>query len=149
MRMLARLVSEPGREIHALLLAAENGGSPDLGTAGFVIDRTAIDAYRQRVESLRDAIEQADAFGDHSRADKAREELDFVVRELAAGVGLGGRKRIAGSVAERARVNVQRRVKDAVKRIAEQDAELGEYLGWTIRTGTFCSYRPPKPTPSR
>ena len=46
------------------------------------------------------------------------------------------------AIAERARVNVQRRLKDAIRRIGELDPQLGEYLGWTVRTGTFCSYRP-------
>ena len=49
---------------------------------------------------------------------------------------------MAGAAVERARVNVQRRVKDAIRRIGEQSPGLAEYLTWTVRTGTFCSYRP-------
>jgi hypothetical protein len=43
---------------------------------------------------------------------------------------------------ERARTNVQRRLKDAIRRIAEHDASLGRYLHATVRTGTYCVYRP-------
>ena len=43
---------------------------------------------------------------------------------------------------ERARVNVQRRIKDAIKRLASEDESLGRYLEATVRTGTFCSYVP-------
>jgi len=58
------------------------------------------------------------------------------------GVGLGGRERRAASVAERARTNVQRRIRDAIARIEKCDPELGRYLGWTVRTGTFCVFDP-------
>lgn len=143
-RMLSRLIAEPGRDMHVMLLAGEGIDAGDLGSAGEVIDRRAIAKYKDRIEDLRDGIEEAEGFGDANRAEKLREELDFLVRELAAGVGLGGRSRKAAAAAERARVNVQRRLKDAIRRVAEQDAPLGEYLSWTIRTGTFCSYRPPK-----
>jgi hypothetical protein len=39
-------------------------------------------------------------------------------------------------------VNVQRRVKDAIARIAELDAELGRFFDTTVSTGTFCCFRP-------
>jgi hypothetical protein len=55
---------------------------------------------------------------------------------------LGGRARRAASSAERARITAQRRLREAIKRIAELDAEVGELLDRTIRTGTFCAYEP-------
>jgi hypothetical protein len=39
-------------------------------------------------------------------------------------------------------VNVQRRLRDAVRRIAQQDPELGRHLERSVRTGTFCRYEP-------
>ncbi len=65
-----------------------------------------------------------------------------LAEQLASAVGLGGRDRKAASNVERARVNVQRRLKDAIRRIAEHDAALGRYLDATVRTGTYCVYRP-------
>ena len=65
-----------------------------------------------------------------------------IEKQLARAVGLGGRDRKAASNVERARVNVQRRLKDAVRRIAEHDGALGRYLDATVRTGTYCVYRP-------
>ena len=47
-----------------------------------------------------------------------------------------------GSNVERARVNVQRRLKHAMQRIAEECPAAGKHLEWAIRTGSFCSYRP-------
>jgi hypothetical protein len=37
---------------------------------------------------------------------------------------------------------VQRRIKDAIQRIAEQDSELGAWLQRVVRTGNYCSFRP-------
>ncbi len=152
LRMLAHLVSEPDREVHVLLLAGEGedaGHAGDLGDAGEILDATAVRAYKGRLEDLRERIEEADAHGDSPRARKLRDELDFLVRELAGGVGLRGRRRKAAAAAERARVNVQRRLRDAIRRIGEHAPTLGEYLGWTVRTGTFCAYRPARNTPRR
>jgi hypothetical protein len=61
---------------------------------------------------------------------------------LSRGVGLGGRARRAGRAAERARVNVQRRLTEAIRRIEEAHAPLGMHLRKAIRTGAFCSYAP-------
>jgi hypothetical protein len=38
-------------------------------------------------------------------------------------------------------VNVQRRLKDAVSKIAEADAALGRRFAAAVRTGTYCSFR--------
>ena len=79
---------------------------------------------------------------DPARAARARAEREALADELARGVGLGGRERVAGAAAERARVNVQRRLKDALDRIAAADPALGKHLARSIKTGTFCSYEP-------
>lgn len=42
-----------------------------------------------------------------------------------------------------ARINVQRRIRDAVERLREQDAALGRTLDAAIKTGIYCSYAPP------
>jgi len=57
-------------------------------------------------------------------------------------VGLHGRVRPNASASERARVNVQRRLKEAVGRIADADPALGAHLAAALHTGTFCCYRP-------
>ena len=47
---------------------------------------------------------------------------------------------MAAGASERARVNVQRRLKDAIARIAEADPVLGAFLGKAVRTGTYCRF---------
>jgi hypothetical protein len=153
LRYLAVLLARPGHEVLALDLASlgpERGGpgpSADDGLSvegggGEVLDRQARDAYRRRLEDLRDTVVEAESWGDAERAARAREEMEFLARELAAGVGLGGRLRQAVSPAERARQSVTKAIKGALPRISEQSPTLGAHLETTVRTGTFCSYTP-------
>jgi tetratricopeptide (TPR) repeat protein len=143
--MLARLVENPGCELHVLDLAAEpagEGAAVDRGDAGELLDAKARDAYQRRIFDLRAEIEEAERFADASRADRARRELDMLIQQLSCAVGLGGRARRVGSAAERARSLVQRRVREAIKKVGEYEPELGRHLDWAIRTGTFCAYEP-------
>ncbi|MCW2985708.1 MAG: hypothetical protein JWR63_3278, partial [Conexibacter sp.] len=55
--------------------------------------------------------------------------------------------RRAGNAAERARVNVTRAIRGAVRTIAEHDARLGHHLERSVRTGVFCAYQPGPPGP--
>jgi hypothetical protein len=64
------------------------------------------------------------------------------MRELARAFGVGGRARRAGSASERARAGVTRAVRQAIARIGEHHVQLGEHLGRTVRTGTYCAYLP-------
>ncbi|MCA9666771.1 MAG: hypothetical protein KC503_14325, partial [Myxococcales bacterium] len=142
--LLARLVERPGDELHVLDLVSptrrEAGAAG--GDAGELLDEQAREAYRERVGQLREDIAEAERNNDAGHLERARQELRFIEQELARAVGLGGRARRANSDAERARVNVQRRLRDAVKRIAEQHAELGRHLERSLRTGAYCSYVP-------
>jgi tetratricopeptide (TPR) repeat protein len=144
LQMLARLVAAPGREIHVLdLMGAASGDQPvDAGDCGEALDGQARRDYRQRLESLREQLEEAEGRHDTAGAEAAREEIEQLSAELSRAFGLGGRARRTGSNVERARVNVQRRLKHAVTRIAQESAPAGKHLNWAIRTGSFCSYRP-------
>jgi hypothetical protein len=155
LRYLARLLAEPGQELHALdLVTGERTHSrphravePGLiasrpGDAGEVIDARAKSEYRRRLIELEEELEEARSFGDEERAARAEEERDFLVAELAGAFGLGGRPRRAASPSERARVSVTRAIRTAMARIREHSNTLGEHLERTIRTGTFCSYNP-------
>ncbi len=65
----------------------------------------------------------------------------------AGAVGLGGRDRRTGSDAERARVNVTRAIRAALRRVGERDAELGRHL--QDRCGRARSARTSPTRPSR
>jgi len=136
---LNELLSRPGQELHVLNLVGLDQGA---GDAGPVLDARAKAEYEQRLEALREQIAEAERFNDAGRVDSAREEIAQLAAQLAGAVGLGGRDRRAASDAERARINVQRRLKDAIASITECDLELGRYLAATVKTGTYCCYTP-------
>ena len=166
LRHLSRLLGNPGREFHALDLAAEQNRDtspesasgrltgpgeltirPDLGHAGELLDAQAKAEYKARLEALQSELDEADSYHDLARATKLREEIDFITDELARAVGLGGRDRKAAAHAERARLNVTRAIKAALDNIARYHPSLGLHLRSTIRTGRYCSYTPDHRTP--
>jgi hypothetical protein len=162
MQYLARLLADPGREIHVLDLAGERSRGSDsrsaaaedlssagLGDAGAVLDAQAKAEYRQRVEGLRAEIAEAESWHDPERASRAREELEFLAREISGAVGLGGRDRKAASASERARLSVTRAIRSAMSRLSGLDPQLGAHLDATIRTGTYCVYNPDPRVPVR
>ena len=162
LRHLARLLTHPAREFHAVdleaaerqpALAAPAGAQdraagqglvvrPDLGDAGELLDATAKAAYQTRIHELRTELEEAEGCNDPARATKARQELEFLIEELARAVGLGGRDRRAASHAERARLNATRAIRAAMANLARADPALGQHLAATVRTGRYCSYTP-------
>jgi hypothetical protein len=136
---LEKLLASPGRALHVLELA---GIEHFTGDAGALLDPRAKLEYRRRLDDLGEALAEAERFGDADRARSAQQEIDALAEQLAHAVGLGGRDRRAASDVERARVNVQRRLKDAIARIAAADPALGRYLAASVQTGTYCVFQP-------
>jgi tetratricopeptide (TPR) repeat protein len=162
LRDIAHLLARPGTEVHCseLIAATERAATSrapsgrevaeaglSLGGAGGeeILDRRAREAYRIRLVDLREELEDAEASSDSERAARARVEMDFLAGELASAFGLGGRARRAGDPSERARKAVAERIRAAVARVSEAHPALGRHLRNSIRTGTFCSYRPEAP----
>jgi AAA ATPase domain len=158
-RHLATLLAQPGRPVHVLDLVGGHvagqglvgrADAGDLGTgyvegfgdAGEVLDDNAKDAYRRRLTELEELIAEAEQFNDIERASQLGTERDLLVDELARAVGLGGRDRRAVSVSERARVNVTRAIRSAIRRIGEADRDAGHYLDSTVVTGAYCVFDP-------
>jgi non-specific serine/threonine protein kinase len=117
-------------------------GGPEPADAGPLLDAAAKEAYRLRLDDLREDVEEAESFNDPERAARAREEIEFLQSELAGAVGLGGRDRKAASNAERARVSVTKAIRATIKRIHQYDPVLARELETTVRTGTFCVHEP-------
>ena len=138
---LATLLERPGIEVHSLELDGAIGATWQ-GDAGPLLDEVAKRAYRLRVEDLDDRVAEAEAFGDQEAAAAAQAELDAVMREVSAAVGLGGRDRRAGGAAEQARINVAKLVRRTIARVGERHPDLERHLRATIRTGAYCCYEP-------
>jgi hypothetical protein len=157
LRYLDLLIRHPGRELAApelVQLAAATGpasaatSQDDLhdasGTgADQVLDQQARAAYRQRLTALDEDLAEAEQWNDTERASRLRAEKDFLVRELAAATGLGGRPRRLGAESERARLNVTRAIRSAIARIRDRAPAAAAHLDQAVRTGTRCSYSPP------
>ncbi|HSP04064.1 MAG TPA: hypothetical protein VLR27_11210 [Acidimicrobiales bacterium] len=150
LRYLAELVRGPGTERHVLDLVdrvegVAAGGEIDrraIGDAGEVLDHTARDAYRRRIEQLRAECDDLLDAGDLDGAEARQAELDQLVAQLAAAFGIGGRERRASSTVEKARLNVTRALRTAIRRIEEVIPEGGVLLDRAVRTGTYCTYEP-------
>jgi hypothetical protein len=154
LRYLDLLVRNPGRELAALDLTqlapgpAAAAPEDDLHPAGVaaadpVLDQQALAAYRQRLAGLDEDVAEADQWNDTERASRLRAEKDFLVHELAAATGLGGRPRRLGAESERARLNVTRAIRSAIVRIRDRAPAAADHLDQAVRTGTRCSYSPP------
>lgn len=152
---LATLLASPHREIPALALASGPADPADLpglvatglsvrqgGGAGPALDDQAIRAYRDRLAELERDLEDADRRGDVELATAAGAERDALVEQLAAGVGLGGRRRHTNDDAERARLNVTRAIRTAIDRIRVAAPTIADHLDSSIQTGRACCYAP-------
>ena len=109
---------------------------------GPVLDHSAKQAYRERIQELHEDLEAARLFNDLGRVAKIEDEICVITRELARAVGLGGRDRKMGSQTERARLRVTSAIRWATNKISSQHPALGQFLALNIKTGTFCSYVP-------
>src|SRR4029453_14344002 len=140
--------AEPGRRGQGAGTRAAGLPRSALGDAGESLDAHAKDASRRRLAEIDDDLEQARAVGDAERAAQADAERDFLVQELARAFGLGDRDRRAASASERAPARGPRAVRQAILRIADHHAQLGEHLNHAIRTGTYCAYVPDPRAPA-
>jgi hypothetical protein len=136
---LARLLAEPGREIHCLDLA---GAGSEESSTGALLDPEARRQLEDRIRELQADVDDAARASDQLREARAQAEMDTVVDHLVGALGLGGRARLGVSTAERARSAVTRRLRAAVRRVGEDHPELGRHLEASVRTGAFCRYRP-------
>jgi predicted ATPase len=156
---LQRLLQSPGEEFHAqdLLmggtLSVGDAERPDqdalrdltpsrLNDLGPMIDAQAKEEYKRKLVELGEELADLRKKGEYERAEKVESEIESFQRELARALGLGGRDRRAGSVAERARINVTRSIRSAIQRVSEYHNALGKILNESIRTGSFCRYAP-------
>jgi predicted ATPase/type II secretory pathway predicted ATPase ExeA len=159
---IAHLLQHPHQDFHVLTLISARAGLSEktseapsfqdpsisfdhvegFSDAGEVLDSQARAAYKQRLAELREELAEAQTFHDLGRSEQLTAEIDFLTHELTRAFGLGGRARRVGAPAERARVNITRAIKIALRKIVEHHPALGQHLASTIKTGAYCSYTP-------
>jgi len=149
LRDLHELLSHPGADLAAvdlldpaagpeLVAARRMGGDP-------VLDDEAKARYRRRLGELDEAIDRAAERADDRKLATLDAERRALIDELRAAAGLGGRTRLLGDEAERARKTVTARIRDTLRKIDERHPDLAAYLRDTISTGATCRYAPPAP----
>ncbi len=142
------LLANPGCEIPASELAAGAGLSGTAKAPGAalsaqpVLDEVAKREYKQRLSELDMRIDELEATKELERADAVRAERDWLIAELAAATGLGGRQRQFAGNEERARIAVGKAIRRALARITEADQVMGDELRACVQTGLRCCYRP-------
>jgi len=133
MRHLATLLSQPETRVSAAELAAaaqdEARGPPRRAAA-------APRAGRERAAELQEELAEARAFNDPERVALVHERMESLANELASAPSA------SAAADERARINVTRSIRAALRRIAGHDPELGALLQSGVRTGALCSYEP-------
>jgi hypothetical protein len=119
------LLENPGSEVHCFDLAGRHGED----TGGEILDALARSAIKRRVRDLQETLAEAEDMNDIGRAEAARAEMDQLVEALSAALGLGGRARRLGDLAEKARTSVTWRIRHALRRIETAHPALGRHLG--------------------
>jgi hypothetical protein len=164
LRLIALLLASPGRDFHAVELAAWPGPPPPvndvlgavhdagLRTGALAGDDTAPDAeairqYRARLLELQEDADEAERFNDPFRAAQARDEIARIAEVVTA----SARTRCRQSTAhvERARLSVTKAIRYALRKIERADPSLGDLLASTVKTGTACRYQPDPRSPVR
>jgi len=152
---LAVLLANPGRDIPAVDLVAGvaglagvagHGRSVDDVAAQPLLDRPAIEEYRRRTRQLRAELDELAASGlvtadERARATTAAAEHEWLIGELAAATGFGGRPRAFPTDGERARLAVTRAIHRAVRMIAQVDETIGTHLERTEIGRASCRER--------
>jgi hypothetical protein len=156
---VAHLLRHPMRDMHVLDLvslsrlatetaaslgAAASGPRRTGATAAVLPDPRAKSAYRARLESLREQLDEAEGFNDVARATRLGEEIELLISELG-GVYRPRAAPTANDPIERARKAVANRIRSTLQRLRREHPALTRHFDLTLRIGTFCSYRPEHP----
>ena len=137
-----RLLGRPFQEFHCMDLM---GAAVDASNTGEVIDAKAKAQYLNKLKELRAAIQEAEEMNQLAELSTLREEYDAILSHLSDAVGLGGKTRKVGATVEKARSAVTWRIRNALKKIENTHPELGNHLSKSIKTGTYCAYKPEVP----
>ncbi|WP_299553955.1 hypothetical protein [Seonamhaeicola sp.] len=134
-----KLLANPNKEFHCLdLMEAAVDESNNTSS----IDNKAKAAYQKRIKELQEDIAEAEALNQMEHIEKLREEYDSILEHLSQSLGLSGKTRKVGSTIEKARSAVTWRIRSSIKKIQKVHPELATHLSKSIKTGTYCSYKP-------
>lgn len=141
---IARLLSDPNRDIPAVsLLAARAGIEPLMasGSCGEFLDDQGRAKYKGKYEELAEELASARANNDPRRIEKILADMDVLGTELARATGLFGRTRTKTD-ADKVRKSVSMAVARDVERITKKHSSVGLHLDAAISSGKTFRYSP-------
>jgi hypothetical protein len=135
-------VGEPGRSFDVIDLVNAYDGEREAtprGRGGDLLDRKALQEYRERLVELHEELDRNARDNDLARKEKLEAEREWLTGLLQCAVGLGGRSRKMSDPRERARSRVKHAIDRAVDALERLDADLGRRLRESLETGsTLC-----------
>lgn len=165
MKYISHLLQNPGRDVHVLEMAGMTASTDprdsvldcsesisvrkSLGSAGEILDKTAVDNYKSRLKELKKNREKAQSLSGPQKdriIAKIDEEESMIKKQLATALGPKGKLREDRDTGERARKSVQMAIDRCLKSIEKQHKEAWAHLHNSIKKGFYCSYKPEKPT---
>jgi TolB-like protein/tetratricopeptide (TPR) repeat protein len=138
LRDIAKLLQQPEEEFYCIDLM----GAVLMASGTKMIDDKAKSEYKQKVQALQIAISDAEEMGLYEKAEQDKEKLDTLIDQLAQTVGIANKTRKTGSSVEKARAAVTWRIRNAIKKIEKVHPQLAKHLSNSIKTGSYCSYKP-------
>ncbi|MFS4445421.1 tetratricopeptide repeat protein [Maribacter sp. 2307UL18-2] len=137
------LLQRPEEEIHC----SELIGAAVVNEKGMeLIDQKAKRGYKRKILHLQEDIAEADALNNYEELAKLQDEYDSILEHLSKSTGLAGKSRKSSVQVDKARSAVTWRIRSSIKKLGEVHPALAKHLTTSIKTGTFCSYRPENPT---
>lgn len=134
-----KLLSNINQEFHCLDLM---DAAVDESSNTVSIDKKAKAAYHKRIKELQEDIAEAESLNQIESVSSLREEYDTILDHLSQSLGLSGKTRKVNSTIEKARSAVTWRIRNSIKKIEKLHLELANHLSNSIKTGTYCSYKP-------
>ncbi len=106
------------------------------------LDNQAIQQFRAQLQDLEEEIAEAEEMADLASLERLKRDREFILNDLAANTGLGGRSRDVNPDRERARDNVRKNITRALGKLKAQDPDLAVHLQRFIDCGTHNRYEP-------
>ncbi len=103
--------------------------------------------YIDQLKKLSDDLEIAKDTEDNDKEVIIKEKIIAIDEELSKSTGLGGKNREMNSESEKARINIQKLIKNVYTRMNRCDSSLNTYLKKHIYTGEKCIYNPDPDNP--
>jgi hypothetical protein len=166
---LAYLLQHPKQEVHVFdLLALTDTHAPSRRTAGLASlptnelvlqslsvsslpsgrplpDTQACTAYRERLRGLQEDLAEAERHNDVAWKMTIQAEMEALTEALSVVYGTGKYARSAADATEKARKAVTNRIRAVLAKLQPIHPSLWQHLFTSLKTGTFCVYRPEQP----